>query len=184
MGPGHSYAVRFAAPRAGYHRLNSFMFFLDNPARIKEGQLRIRAASVATDGSPANDNLLPSFVTITTADLQQVHRNFQVRWPTSQMVVPDGGFFLVIDSQFSDSTSYISGSAPSPTPHQFPRYVIRQRGQPTTATRLVDMENFPALRRAEASESGVEGWQKLIGQTQWRRAEPNEPIVYVEAFFD
>jgi len=92
LAPGGGNAVRFEAPRGGYHVLHSVRIHLAATSMLREGALRVRATNVAANGGPATDDLLPVPVVLTTSTLQHSRKNLLITWPTNQLQVPENGF--------------------------------------------------------------------------------------------
>lgn len=79
VSPGGGYAIRFIAPRSNYHELVQIRLYSKNTSELREGQLRVRIASVAEDGSPADDSLLAPMI-LNINNLQHVHHHITLQW--------------------------------------------------------------------------------------------------------
>ncbi len=184
LSPGGAHAVRFWAPRGGYHQLREILVRLHNPGDIVEGQLRVRVASVAADGSPADDNLLPSVVTLTTCTLQQARRHLTLTWPTNRVVVPAGGFFLVIEGLGSFPDEYVSKFIPPSGPKQPAQYEISRHSQPEANPRLVSIMDFPDLGGGSPMTAAGENWHRDAKTQAWRSSSGQKSVVFIEAVFE
>jgi hypothetical protein len=176
--------VRFAAPRGGYHLLSSVRVHLLSTSLIKAGALRVRAASVAATGGPADDDLLPTPVVLTTATLQSSRKNLLISWPTNRVQVPENGFFLVVECQGSTPDEYVSKLIPAPNANQLPHYELRRRNQPAGTPRLASISDFLTLMGAEPAATGAESWYRDTVTQQWRTSRTAKSVVFLEAVFE
>ncbi|MGI4875154.1 MAG: hypothetical protein ACRYFX_28700 [Janthinobacterium lividum] len=166
-GPGGTDAVRFTAPRAGYHALRGIRVNLFMPGSIKQGSLRVRLASVGADGSPAEDNLLPAPVLLTTAALQQAHKYMTLTWPTNRVAVPEAGFFIVLESVGNFPDEYISKDLTLTRTDRKVLVEISRRNAPGTAPRLADYTDFVRLMGATPATTQAESWTRDTVTRRW-----------------
>lgn len=183
-GPGGGYAVRFRQPVAGYHELQKIRLQLHQPKNTKEGQIRIRVASVNTNGEPGNDNMLPQEVILTTKMLCESKRNLTVMWPESHVVSPEKGFFIVVEGIGKSSNEYISSVA-APNDKGISQYVLSGTINGSTFTRQVPITYFPTLKGINSSnDNDIESWYKDTVTKGWKRSKKGASVVYIEALFE
>ncbi len=184
--PGGGFAVLFGAPRRGYHMLSSIRVHLDAPGSIREGQLRVRVASMAPGGGPDPGDLLPTPLVLTTETLQHARKNLLLSWPDSRILVPEGGFFLVVEGLSNQPDEYVSGVRSPTTSREIPRYELSRRDQPTAPLRVVAFRDLPVLLGAVPAATGAEGWHKDAATQQWRRDRDyaGRSVVFLEAVFE
>jgi hypothetical protein len=156
--PGNGYALRFIAPVGSQRQLTSIrLHFGSFGERIAKGQVRLRVASIAPDGSPANDNLLAKEVLITEQTLQYLDQPLTLTWPAERIVVPANGFFIVLEGVGNAADEYVIKS---------PRVVlagagnsaIGRRTQPNAAPRLLSTWSIPHLFSAKLTTLHVGLW--------------------------
>jgi hypothetical protein len=184
LAPGGGNAVRFGAPRGGYHVLSSVRVYLAASHTLKEGALRVRAASVAANGGPADDDLLPTPVVLTTANLQHSHKNLVINWPANRVQVPETGFFLVLEGLGSTPDEYVSKVVLPTNPKQPAHYELRRRSQPDSTLRLAEVHAFPMLMGAEPDATGAESWYRDTVTQEWRPSRGAKLVVFLEAVFE
>lgn len=184
LAPGGGNAVRFGAPRGGYHVLRSVQVHLAATSRLKEGALRVRATSVAANGGPATDDLLPVPVVLTTATLQRSRKNLLISWPNNQLQVPENGFFLVVEGLGSTPDEYVSKVILAPDPKQPAHYELRHRNQPASTPRPAGIHDFPALMGAEPATTGAESWYRDTVTQEWRLSRSTKSVIFLEAVFE
>ncbi|TGE07785.1 hypothetical protein [Hymenobacter fodinae] len=183
MAPGGATAVRFHAPRAQYHELRQLRLHLHHVGHLREGQLQIRVASVSATGAPSDNNLLPDDVLLTTTDLRRANRHLTLEWPTAHLLVPAGGFFIVIECLGQSTDEYSSRLLP-PGKDGILRYEISHQAHPQSPTRLAEARNFPALQTAQLNPSTAESWYRDTVTQEWRRNHPGQAVILVEAVFE
>ncbi|TGD83177.1 hypothetical protein [Hymenobacter wooponensis] len=181
--PGGATAVRFLAPREKYHELRQIRLHLRHTNQLREGQLQIRIASVATTGIPANDNLLPVSLLLSTADLRRARNHLTLEWPTAHLVVPTGGFFIVIECLGQSADEYASRLLPPETDGKL-RIEISHRTQPNTSTRIADASGFPVLQATQPDSSAAESWYRDTATQQWRRNRVGQSGILLDAVFE
>jgi hypothetical protein len=184
LAPGGGNAVRFEAPRGGYHVLRSVRVHLAATSMLREGALRVRATSVAANGGPATDDLLPVPVVLTTSTLQHSRKNLLITWLTNQLQVPEKGFFIVLEGVGSTPDEYVSKLILAPDPKQLAHYELRRRNRPTTTPRLAAIHDFPALMGAEPTATGAESWHRDTATQEWRPSRGAKLVVFLEAVFE
>lgn len=183
ISPGGGQAIRFLAPKSNYHILSWVRLQLGNHSKLKEGQIRVRLASVADDGSPAGDTLLPSIL-LSTTDLRRAQRHITLQWPQQHFYVPIRGFFVIIEGVGHTSDEYVSGLHITEGSKKPPLYKMSSRTQPGTVIRLVDAENFPTLKGTKPDTNNAECWERDTVTQQWRVNIPGNSVLLVEAFFE
>jgi hypothetical protein len=156
--PGNGYALRFTAPASGQHQLTSIrLHFGYFGERIAKGQVRLRVASRAANGGPANDNLLAHEVLITEQTLQHLEQPLTLTWPTERLIVPDSGVFIVLEGVGNAPDEYVIKS-----PHLVlagaGNSAIGRRSQPNAAPRLLSTWSIPNLFSAKLTRVPVEFW--------------------------
>ena len=184
LAPGGGNAVRFGAPRGGYHVLRSVQVHLAATNVLKEGALRVRATSVAANGGPAADDLLPVPVVLTIATLQHSRKNLLISWPTNKLQVPENGFFLVVEGMGTTPDEYVSKVILATDPKQPAHYELRRRNQPASTPRLAGIHDFPALMGAEPAATGAESWYRDTVTQEWRPSRGAKSVVFLEAVFE
>jgi hypothetical protein len=175
--------VRFLAPRAQFHELRQVRLYLQHANQLREGQVQVRVASVASTGGPADDNLLPAPVVLTTADLLRARKHLTLEWPSTQLLVPNQGFFIVVEGLGQSSDEYVSRLVP-PEKHQAARYEIRRRSQPKTPVRVAEALGFPRLKGTKPDPSAAESWYRDTVTQEWRRSRVGQSVILVEAVFE
>jgi hypothetical protein len=183
IAPGGGNALRFLAPHQ-YHELRQVRLHLLHANKLREGQIQVRVASVSVTGGPADDNLLPSSVVLTTADLLRARKYITLQWPTAQLVVPKQGLFIVIEGLGQSADEYVSRVLMSEKRHEALRYEIRRRSQPETPARLAEALDFPKLKSTKPDPSAAESWYRDTVTREWRRSRIGQSVILVEAVFE
>ena len=183
ISPGGGKAIRFLAPKSDYHELSRVRLQLGNHSKLKEGQIQVRLASVADDGSPSGDTLLPSIL-LSTADLRRAQRHITLQWPQQHFYVPIRGFFVVVEGIGRTSDEYVSGLHIAEGSKNPPLYKMSSRTQPGTVIRLVDADNFPTLKGTKPDANNAEFWERDTVTRQWRVKTPGTSVLLMEAFFE
>lgn len=183
ISPGGGYAIRFLAPKSNYHELRWVRVHLKYSSKTKEGQLRIRLASVADDGSPADDSLLAPIL-LNTLDLQRAQRHLTLQWPTRHLYVPVRGFFIIVEGVGKVPDEYVSGVQITEGNKKPPPYKISSRTQPGAVIRVVNADNFPKLKGTKPNTNSAESWYRDTVTRQWRGSIPGRSVLLVEALFE
>ncbi|RSK32505.1 hypothetical protein [Hymenobacter metallilatus] len=182
--PGGGYAVRFQSPQAGYHKLRQIRVHLYQPSRIREGQLRVRVASVTAAKGPASDNLLPEPVLLTTKILRASRKHLTIQWPTAQLLVPDQGFFIVIEGIGNYPDEYVSGLEPQMGKPAAPRYQLRRRIDSSHTLRTAPITDFPILKGTQVDTKTAESWYLDAVTQEWHYKPSESSVVLLEAIFE
>lgn len=183
LAPGEGYALRFVPPAAS-QQLSSIKVFLQPfGTRVAKGQVRVRVASMAANGAPADDNLLPHPMQLTEAMLQALDQPLVLTWPDAHLVVPAAGFFVVIEGL---------GDAPDEYVLRAPRLVVAgpgnhqivRRSQPGAAPRLVSTFSIPEMWSAKPATPQVDFWAYGGDQPQWKAFPTSSRVPLLEVSFE
>ncbi|MGI4760503.1 MAG: hypothetical protein ACRYF0_07350 [Janthinobacterium lividum] len=181
--PGNGYALRFAAPAASQRQLISIrIHFGYFGQRLAKGNVRLRVASVAPDGRPADDNLLAKEMLITEQTLQYLDQPLLLAWPTERIVVPASGFFIVVEGV---------GNAPDEYVLKSPRVVlagagnsaIGRRNDPGAAPRPLSTWSIPELFSAKLTTVPVELWGHENENPAWQHFTTTKQVPMLEVSF-
>jgi len=181
--PGNGYALRFTAPPGSQRQLTSIrLHFASFGERIARGQVRLRVATVAADGSPANDNLLAKEVLISEQTLQHLDQPLALTWPAERVVVPSGGFFIVLEGVGNAADEYVIKS---------PRVVlagagnsaIGRRSQPNATPRLLSTWSIPHLFSAKLTTVPIGFWGHEGEAPEWQSFSPAKQVPMLEVGF-
>jgi hypothetical protein len=184
IAPGGGYAVRFLAPRAQYHELRQVRLHLQHANKLREGQIKVRVALVTANGSPGEDDLLLAPVILTTADLLRARKHLTLGWPTVQLLVPERGFFIMVESLGQSGDEYVSQQLPREKNNETTRYEIRRRSQAEAPGRIADALGFPRLKGTKPDPQAAESWHKDTVTREWRRSRPGRSVILIEAVFE
>lgn len=180
--PGDGYALQFAPP-VGQHQLVSIrLHFQAFGQRVAQGQVRVRLASVAATGAPAEDNLLAQPMLISEYTLQTLDQPLVLTWPTERIMVPSAGFFLILEGV---------GQAPDEYVMHSPRVVlagagnnhIGRRSQPAATPRLLSTWSIPALLGAKVAGTPIGLWAKGGEAVEWRAYPASKQLPLLEVGF-
>ena len=181
--PGNGYALRFAAPVGSQRQLTSIrLHFGSFGERIARGQVRLRVASVAADGSPAADNLLAHEVLITEQTLQHLEQPLALTWPSERIIVPANGFFIVLEGVGNAADEYVIKS---------PRVVlagagnsaIGRRSQPNSPPRPLSTWSIPYLFSAKLMSVPVGFWGHEGEAPEWQSFAQSKQVPMLEVSF-
>lgn len=181
--PGNGYALRFTAPPGSQRQLTSVrLHFGSFGERIAKGQVRLRLATVAADGSPANDNLLSKEVLISEQTLQHLDQPLALTWPAERIIVPTGGFFIVLEGVGNAADEYVIKS---------PRVVlagagnsaIGRRSQPNATPRPLSTWSIPHLFSAKLTTVPVAFWGHEGEAPEWQSFSPAKQVPMLEVGF-
>jgi hypothetical protein len=181
--PGGATAVRFLAPQAQYHELRLVRLHVRDVKHLREGRVQIRIASTTAAGTPTDDNLLPDKLVLSTADLRRASKHTTLQWPTAHLLVPTGGFFIVVECLGQSDDEYTSRILPQEKGSQL-QYEIRRRTHPNAPARIAEAHGFPVLRATQPDPSAAESWYRDTVTHEWRRNQAGHATILVEAVFE
>jgi len=182
VSPGGQHAIRFFAPRPEFHSLRSLTFYLRNPRTIQEGNLRVRIASPTESGEPAENDLLPTPLILTTDQLRSADKALTLEWTATALIVPPDGFFIVLEYVGNYPDEFLADVIIR-TKRSIPQYVIRRRSRPDTEFRLVNSEHFPIIKNIIGDRNSAESWYRDTVTRQWRRERDGGTVLLVKAIF-
>ncbi len=180
MGPGGGFAFRFVAPLSELHSLTQIRLHLSKPAKIEEGQLSIRIASITPNDRPADDNLLPAPLIIKTETLQRTKQSLTLSWPTNAVIVPSNGFFIVVECLGRTADEFVSAAASSKKIG--PYYEIKSDRTATASVRQVSIKHLPSVAIATPT-LGTTTWYYKDTVTQEWRNQNKDYVIFLEAEF-
>lgn len=157
---------------------------LQHANKLREGQIQVRVASVAANGGPAADNLLPTPALLTTADLLRARHHLTLQWPTAQLVVPAQGFFIVVEGIGQSADEYVSRLVMPENRSEATRFEIRHRSQAKNPGRLAEAMRFPRLKGTKPDPTAAESWYRDTVTQEWRRSRVGQSVLLVEAVFE
>jgi hypothetical protein len=181
--PGNGYALYFIAPPGSQRQLISIrLYFASFRERIAKGQVRLRVASVATAGGPANDNLLAKEVLITEQTLQYLTEPLTLTWPAERITVPASGFFIVLEGVGNAADEYVITS-----PHIVlagaGNSTIGRRSQPNATPRLLSTWSIPHLFSAKLTTVPVGLWGHEGEAPEWQHFSSSKQVPMLEIGF-
>lgn len=182
IAPGGGYAILFSAPKADYHSLRSLTIHLKDPKKIKQGNIQVRIASINKDGSPSEDDALPVKILLKYIDLQKSSQFISFEWPEAKLLVPDKGFFIVIEGVGETKDEYVSEVVPGKKRGNF-QYKIQRRQNHILGSRTVNPDELPTLKGGNVTNNSFESWYRDTVTQQWKRHQLGKSTIVVEALF-
>ena len=183
ISPGGGYAVRFFAPKSNFHELRQVRLHFHKTSKIKEGRIRIRLTSTAAGGSPSNDTLLAPIL-VNTLDLQRAQHHLTLQWSAQQLVVPERGFFIVVEGVGQTEDEFVSGIQVLEGSKRPLQYKISNRNQLGSVVRTTNADNFPKIKGTKPKSDSAESWYRDSVTQQWHLSSAGRSVLLVEALFE
>ena len=184
--PGASYALYFQVPAAkGPLTLTGIWLHLQTFGRdTARGSVRVRVASVTATGAPAEDDLLPTSIVLTTSVLQVLDKPVLLNWPTKRVSLPAAGFFIVVEGLGNTPDEYTTNSPATAKSICSDCYTIGRRNEPNAPLRLLAARSVPKLLVAKPAISPFNYWIRGGHLPIWQAFASSKEVPLLEAVFE
>lgn len=175
--PGTGYALQ-VLPAAGQQYLRELRLPLRPFERRDTAQVpvRVRLAPASPDGTPADEDLLPVPMIISTLALQQLtYQGLVLTWPPGQVAVPGTGFFVVLEGLSATPDEYVAGLVRSRQLGGM-AYQLARRQQPAAAPRLLSHQSVALLQSGKATAHADAFWLRGDLKPGWHLAQPGSYV--------
>ncbi|RZL13831.1 MAG: hypothetical protein EOO62_07095 [Hymenobacter sp.] len=183
--PGSGYALHFYPPAPDQRALTGIALRVQPFGRdTARGRLRIRVASVAPAGGPADDDLLPASIVLTDSVLQAATKPFLLAWQPNRVLVPATGFFVVVEGMGDAADEYATNSPATAKRICSNCYTIGRRNEPNAPLRLLPARSVPKLPAAKPTLISADYWVRGGHIANWQRNPATSEVPLLELFFE